>query len=279
MMKRDAIKLFENKAIRRKWVEDFEEWFFSIVDVIEVLADTDRPRKYWSDLKKKLKDEGSELSEDIGQLKMLSPDGKMRLTDAASTKQLLRLIQSIPSKKAEPFKIWLASVGKEFIDEAQDPELAMNRAVNNYRRLGYSEGWINQRLQTIETRKILTDEWDKSGVKRGKEYAILTDLMYKTWSGMNAREYKKFKDLKKEGLRDNMTSAELALNMLAEAATTDLSQTENPRGLTESAGVARRGAGVAKSARKQYAKEVGKDPVSRLRVRKSLGDSGRKDIK
>jgi hypothetical protein len=204
MTKETNIKLFEEKKVRTIWDEEKEEWYFSVVDVVEILTDSPRPRKYWNALKTKLRAEGSELSHNLGQLKLLSDDNKMRLTDVANTEQVLRLIQSIPSKKAEPFKLWLAKVGAERIDETVDPELSIDRAIHNYRRLGYSENWINQRIKSIEVRKSLTDEWDKAGVKQGREYAFLTDLMYQTWSDMNAKEYKKLKGMKKENLRDKL---------------------------------------------------------------------------
>lgn len=252
------LKLFENKKIRYVWNAEEEEWYFSVIDVVEVLTESDRPRKYWNDLKKKLMDEGSEVSDKIGQLKLLAPDGKMRETDVLSTKNILRLIQSIPSPKAEPFKIWLAEVGNEVLNESVDPELSIERAIQNYRKLGYKEDWINQRIKAIEVRKALTDEWDKAGVKQGKEYAILTDLMYKTWAGLSAKEYKEYKGLQKENLRDNMTNLELILNMLAEASATELSQNENPEGLSESAKVAVSGAEVARDARSSLEKRGGK---------------------
>ena len=220
MTKNNKIQLFEEKQVRTFWDEDNETLYVSIVDVIEVLTGTDRPRKYWSDLKNKLKNEGSELSEKIGQLKMQAPDGKMRLTDVADTEQIFRLIQSIPSPKAEPFKLWLAQVGSERLDEMQDPELSIDRALERYLELGYSENWINQRLKSIEVRKELTDEWKKRGIHEGQQFATLTDIISKTWSGKTAKEYKKLKNLKKENLRDNMTNTELILNMLAEASTT-----------------------------------------------------------
>lgn len=254
----NKIKLFENKKIRYVWNADEEDWYFSVVDIVEVLTESDRPRKYWNDLKKKLEEEGSQLSDKIGQLKLIAPDGKLRETDVLSTKNVLRLIQSIPSPKAEPFKMWLAEVGNEVLNESVDPELSIDRAIQNYRKLGYSEGWINQRIKAIEVRKALTDEWDKSGVKKGKEYALLTDLMYKTWAGMFSKDYKEFKGLKKENLRDNMTNIELILNMLAEASATEISQNENPSSLTESAQIAVSGAEVALDARKSLEKRGGK---------------------
>ena len=217
MNKDTAIKLFESKKIRSVWDDENEKWYFSIIDVVEVLTGSDRPRKYWSDLKAKLKKEGSELSEKIGQLKMAAEDGKMRMTDIADTEQLFRLIQSIPSPKAEPFKIWLAKAGRERIDEIEDPELGFDRLMMTYLKKGYSKEWVNQRLKSIEIRKELTDEWDECGIKKGQEYAILTDEITKAWSGFNVKQYKNHKDLKKENLRDNMTKLELVLNMLAEA--------------------------------------------------------------
>ena len=259
---KNKVQLFNQSQIRSVWDEENEKWWFSVIDIVAILSESPRPRKYWSDLKAKLTEEGSELSANIGQLKMPSADGKKYLTDVADTEQILRLIQSIPSKRAEPFKLWLAKVGNEFIDEAADPELAMNRAVANYRRLGYSENWINQRLKTIEARKALTDEWDKSGVNSEGGYAELTDLMYKTWADMNTREYKKFKGLKKENLRDNMTNAELVLNMLAEVAATDLSTEIQPATPTESKKIAKSGAEVAKNARADLEQRLGRGLLS-----------------
>lgn len=222
MKKEAAIKLFQDQSVRVEWNSNHEKWYFSIVDIIAILTGSERPRKYWSDLKKKLKTEGSEVSEKIGQLKMKSPDGKMRMTDVADTEQLLRLIQSIPSPKAEPFKLWLAKVGYERIEETEDPEKAFDRAMETYLKKGYSTNWINQRLKSIEVRKELTDEWEQRGMKKGLDYAILTDEITKAWAGLTTREYKDFKNLKKENLRDNMTNLELVLNMLAEATTTEI---------------------------------------------------------
>jgi len=267
---REKIKLFENKRIRSVWDEKKEEWYFSVIDIVGVLTESENPRRYWSDLKIKLKKEGSQLYENIVQLKLLAPDGKMRLTDVVNTEQLLRLIQSIPSSKAEPFKLWLAKVGNERIEETIDPELSIDRAIQNYRRLGYSENWINQRIKSIEVRKALTDEWDKSGVQRGKEYAELTDLMSKTWSGMSTSEYKKFKSLKKENLRDNMTNTELVLNMLAEVAATDISIERQPATFGESAQIASEGATAAKVAREQIEKSTGKPAVSPLNAKSGM---------
>ena len=268
---KNKIKLFEERQVRAVWDENAEKWWFSVIDIIAVLTDQEddlRARKYWNKLKQRLKEEGNELVTNCHQLKMLAPDGKMRITDAADTEQTLRLIQSIPSKKAEPFKLWLAKVGNERIDETVDPELSIERAIQNYRRLGYSENWINQRIKSIEVRKALTDEWDKSGVRQGEEYAALTDLMSKTWSGMTTREYKKYKGLKKENLRDNMTNTELVLNMLAEVAATDISIARQPGGLRESAAVAKEGAKAAKVAREQIEKSTGRSTVSRLNAKK-----------
>ena len=258
MAQKDQIQLFEDKRIRSAWDPEKEEWYFSIVDVCEVLSGTDNPRRYWSDLKRKLKSEGSvELYEKIVQLKMTAPDGKKRLTDVANTEQLLRIIQSIPSPKAEPFKLWLAQIGRERIEETIDPELTIDRALETYLRKGYSHEWINQRLQAIQVRKELTDEWDARGVQKGVEYAILTDEITKAWSGMNTRQYKNLKGLKKENLRDNMTTLELVLNMLAEATTTEISRQKAPEGLRENVEVARSGGKVAGDARKSIEQQTG----------------------
>ena len=270
-MKKDAVKLFQKHPVRSVWDEESEKWWFSVLDVVAILteqADYTKTRNYWKWLKGKLTDEGSQLVSNTNQLKLIAPDGKNRLTDVMDTEQILRLVQSIPSKKAEPFKLWLAGVGNAFIDEAADPELAINRAVANYRRLGYSESWINQRLKTIEARKALTDEWDKSGVKQGKDYAELTDLMYKTWAGMNTREYKQFKGLKKESLRDNMTNTELVLNMLAEVAATDIAVEARPASKSESATIAKSGAEVAGNARKDLETRIGTKVISPQNARK-----------
>ena len=257
----NKIQLFEDKVIRSAWDAEKEKWYFSIVDVVRALTDQQTPRgasTYWAVLKKRLKDEGAEqLLTICKQLKLLAADGKMRLTDVADTEQLLRIIQSIPSKKAEPFKLWLAHVGSEIIHESVDPELTIERAVQSYRGLGYTENWINQRIKSIEVRKALTDEWDKSGVKQGKEYAYLTDLMYRIWADMSAKEYKQYKGLKNENLRDNMTNVELILNMLAEASATELSQKTSPRDIEESSQVAISGAEVAKDARLSLEKRGG----------------------
>ncbi|MBR6116066.1 MAG: Bro-N domain-containing protein [Paludibacteraceae bacterium] len=267
-MENDSIKLFESKQIRTAWDEEQEKWYFSVVDVIEVLTDTDRPRKYWSDLKSKLQKEGSELSAKIGQLKLQSSDGKKYLTDVADSEQLLRLIQSVPSKKAEPFKLWLARIGRERLDQLQDPELSIQQALRDYKRLGYSDNWINQRLKSIEIRKDLTDQWDQHGVKDSLEYATLTDIIYQAWAGKSAKEYKKFKGLKKENLRDNMTNEELVLNMLAELSTTSITRSENPSGLKENMDVAARGGKVARVAREELEAQTGKKVVSPLSAKR-----------
>jgi hypothetical protein len=269
---KSKIKLFDEQQVRYVWDEEAEKWWFSVVDVVAILTESIDPTAYWRKLKQRLIAEGNETVTNCHGLKMLSVDGKMRLTDVADTEQILRLIQSIPSKKAEPFKMWLAKVGNERIDETIDPELSIDRAIQNYRRLGYSENWINQRIKSIEVRKALTDEWHKSlhrsgKVKQGEEYAALTDIMSKTWSGMTTREYKRHKGLKKENLRDNMTNTELVLNMLAEVAATDISIARQPSGFDESAIVAKEGAKAAKVARTQIEKSTGKSAVSRLNAK------------
>ena len=258
-----SIQLFEDQKIRTAWDAEKEEWYFSIIDVISVLTDTANPRRYWSDLKRKLKIEGAvEVYEKIVQLKLLSPDGKKRLTDVASTEQLLRIIQSIPSPKAEPFKAWLAMVGKERIEETIDPEQAIDRALDTYLKKGYSEEWIHQRLLAIRIRNELTDEWKKRGVQKGKEYAILTDEISHAWSGMTTGQYKRLKGLTKENLRDNMTDLELVLTMLAEASTTDISKTAKPQTFEENKQVAKRGGKVAGIARQALEAETGKPVIT-----------------
>ena len=260
MAQNDQIQLFENKRIRTAWDAEKEEWYFSIVDVVAVLTDQPDQRhaaKYWGVLKTRLKKEGSELTTKCSQLKMRSADGKRYNTDVADTEQLLRIIQSIPSPKAEPFKLWLAQVGRERIEETIDPELTIDRALETYLKKGYSREWINQRLQAIQVRKELTDEWDTRGVQKGVEYAILTDEITKAWSGMNTRQYKNLKGLKKENLRDNMTTLELVLNMLAEATTTEISRQKAPEGLRENVEVARSGGKVAGDARKAIERQTG----------------------
>ena len=262
MENKNAIQLFEDQPIRAAWDEEKEEWYFSVVDVCQVLSGTDNPRRYWSDLKRKLKAEGSELYEKIVQLKMKASDGKKRMTDVADTEQLLRIIQSIPSPKAEPFKLWLAQVGRERIEETIDPELAIDRALETYLKKGYTREWINQRLQAIQVRKELTDEWQDRGVQKGVEYAILTDEITRAWSGMSTRQYKRLKGLKKENLRDNMTTTELVLNMLAETSTTDISKAEQPQSFSENMDVARKGGEVAGIARKALEERTGKPVIT-----------------
>ncbi len=261
----DKIQLYEDQPIRTAWVEDEEEWYFTIVDVVGVLTeqtDYQKARKYWNKLKQRLSEEGSQLVTNCHQLKMTAQDGKKRLTDVANTEQLLRLIQSIPSKKAEPFKMWLAQVGRERIEETIDPELTIDRALETYARLGYDADWINQRLQTIRARKELTDQWKSHGVEQGKEFAILTDEVTRAWSGMSTRQYKNLKGLKKENLRDNMSTLELALNMLAEATTTELTKASNPNGLSENRKVAQEGGTIAGNARKEIEERTGQPVVT-----------------
>lgn len=278
----NKIKLFESQQVRTEWDAEGEKWWFSVLDIIAVL--TDQPdykkvRNYWKWLKNKLIAEGSQLVSVTNQLKLTAVDGKKYLTDVADTEQILRLVQSIPSKRAEPFKLWLAQVGSERLDETVDPELSIDRAIQNYRRLGYSENWINQRIKSIEVRKALTDEWDKAGVQRGQEYAALTDLMSRVWSGMGTREYKQHKGLKQENLRDNMTNTELVLNMLAEVAATDISQVRQPEGFEQSAKVAKEGAKTAKAARLQLEKSTGKPVVSKLNAKKLAAQQLKSDNK
>ncbi len=262
MNKDTAIKLFEEQKVRVEWNEAEEKWYFSIVDVVAILTQSVDPTAYWRKLKQRLKEEGNETVTNCHALKMMAPDNKMRLTDVADTEQLLRLIQSVPSPKAEPFKMWLAKVGRERIDEIEDPEITINRALETYLKKGYSSAWINQRLKSIEIRKGLTDEWDRGGIQKGLEYAILTDELTKAWSGMTTKEYKKLKDLKKENLRDNMTNLELVLNMLAEVSATEISKTQNPKGLSQNAKVARAGGEVAKKARKELEDKTGKKVIT-----------------
>ena len=262
MEKEDKIKLFQQKSVRTHWDDEQEKWFFSIIDVVTILTDSKRPRKYWSDLKSKLKKEGSELSENIGQLKMESVDGKFYKTDVADTQQIFRLIQSIPSPKAEPFKLWLAKVARERLDEIDDPELSFERAMETYLKKGYSKEWVNQRLKSIEIRKELTDEWDVRGVEKGMEYAILTNEITQAWSGFSVKDYKLFKNLKKESLRDNMSNLELVLNMLAEASTTEISKGKKPENFIENKTIAKQGGDVAKAARVKLEKTTGKKVVT-----------------
>ena len=261
-MDNDKLQLFENKAIRTAWDEEKEEWYFSIVDVVAVLTDSPNPQTYWRVMKKRLKGEGNETVTNCNALKMTAADGKKRLTDVATTEQLLRIIQSIPSPKAEPFKLWLAEVGRERIEETIDPEQAIDRALETYLKKGYTREWINQRLQAIQVRKELTDEWQDRGVKKGVEYAILTDEITRAWSGMTTRQYKKLKGLKKENLRDNMSTTEIILNMLAETSTKDISQASKPETFEENIEVARRGGNVAGIAKQALEAETGKPVIT-----------------
>jgi hypothetical protein len=264
MKQETSLKLFEQKEIRSVWNEEEEKWYFSVIDVIQILTETERPRKYWSDLKAKLNKEGSQLSEKIGQLKLLSSDGKYYNSDIADTEQLFRLIQSIPSPKAEPFKLWIAQVARERIDEIEDPELGIERLMDTYLQKGYSKEWVNQRLKSIEVRKDLTDEWDTRGVKKGQEYAILTNEITKAWSGLSVQDYKKLKGLKKENLRDNMSNLELVLNMLAEATTTEISKEKKPKTFVENKTIAKQGGKIAGNTRKEIEAKTGKKIVSKI---------------
>jgi len=270
MKRENDIKIFEDKKVRTLWNVEQEKWYLSIVDVIAILTDSPNPRKYWSVLKTRLKAEGSQLATNCSQLKMQSADGKFYLTDVADTEQLFRLIQSIPSPKAEPFKLWLAQVAAERLDEMQDPELSIDRALEQYINLGYSENWINQRLKSIEIRKELTDEWKKRGLKEGVQFATLTDIITKAWSDRTTKEYNVLKGLKKENLRDNMTNTELILNMLAEASTKDISEAVQPKDFEESKKVAKQGGNVAKVARKELEAKTGKKVVSALNAKSVL---------
>ena len=273
MKHQNAIQIFEDKKVRTIWDSDQEKWYFSIVDTIEVLTASPNSRKYWSVLKTRLKKEGSQLATNCSQLKMQSVDGKFYKTDVADTEQLFRLIQSIPSPKAEPFKQWLAQVASERLDEMQDPEITIDRALEQYLQLGYSENWINQRLKSIEIRKELTDEWKKRGLKKGQQFATLTDIITKAWAGKTTKEYKILKGLKKENLRDNMTNTELILNMLTEASTKDISQAVNPKSFDESKKVARQGGNVAKVAMKELEAKTGKKVVTALNAKSILPES------
>jgi hypothetical protein len=270
-MKETAIKLFEEKKVRSLWSEDEEKWYFSIVDIIAILTDQNdfqKARKYWNKLKERLKAEGNETVTNSHQLKMIAEDGKMRLTDVADTEQLFRLVQSIPSPKAEPFKLWIAKVARERIDEIEDPEIGIDRLMETYLKKGYSKEWINQRLKSIEVRKELTDEWNERGIKKGQEYAILTDEITKAWSGLSVKEYKKHKELKKENLRDNMTNLELVLNMLAEATTTEISKEKKPKTFAENKDIANQGGTIAGNTRKEIEEKTGKKIVSELSAKK-----------
>ena len=277
MTKETAIKLFNDRKIRTHWDEEQEKWYFSIVDVVGVLTESIDVQSYWRKLKQRLKEEGNETVTNCHGLKMLAADGKMRLTDVADTEQLFRLIQSIPSPKAEPFKLWLAQVASERIDEIEDPEIGIDRLMETYLRKGYSSAWINQRLKSIEIRKELTDEWDNRGVKRGQEYTILTDEISKAWSGLNTKQYKAFKNLKKENLRDHMTNLELVLNMLAEATTTEISKEKNPETFEDSRKIAKQGGTIAGNTRKEIEAKTGKKIVSKLNA-KQLDEKKRGEI-
>ena len=266
MTKKQEIQIFENKKVRTAWDSETEQWYFSIVDIVAILTESVNPQAYWRKLKQRLKNEGNETVTTCHALKMISADGKMRLTDVANQEQMFRLIQSIPSPKAEPFKIWMAQVASQRLDQMQDPELSIEQAIADYKRLGYSDKWINSRVKGIEVRKELTDEWNRAGVKQGQQYASLTDIITREWSGMTTRQYKRHKGLKKENLRDNMTNVELALNMLAEASTTEISKQKNPRGFAESAKIAKEGGSVAKAARKQLESKTGKSAISSVKA-------------
>ena len=269
MTKKESLQLFEEHRVRTAWDSEQEKWYFSIVDVVAVLTestDYTTSRKYWNKLKQRLKEEGNETVTNCHQLKLHAADGKMRLTDVADTEQLFRLIQSIPSPKAEPFKQWMAQVASLRIDQMQDPELSIEQAMADYKRLGYSDAWINQRLKSIEVRKELTDEWKRTGVQEGLQYATLTDIITQSWSGLRTRDYKALKGLKKESLRDNMTNVELALNILAEASTAELSKQKNPRGFNQNKTIARQGGSVARAARVQLESQLGRSVISEARA-------------
>ena len=270
MTQKESIRLFEERKVRAIWDDEQEEWYFSIVDVISILTDSPNPRKYWSVLKTRLKREGSELTTNCSQLKMQAADGKKYLTDVANTEQLFRLIQSVPSPKAEPFKLWIAQVAKERLDQMQDPELSVEQAMADYKRLGYSDNWINQRLKSIEIRKDLTDEWKKRGLEEGLHFATLTDIIYKSWSDMTSKEYKRLKGLRKENLRDNMTNKELVLNMLAELSTKEISETSEPETFSEHINVAQQGGEVARNARLELEAKTGKSVISPLNAQKII---------
>ena len=262
MTKKQEIQLFEEKKVRTVWDDEQEKWYFSIVDIVEILTESADPQAYWRKLKQRLKAEGNETVTNCHGFKMVAADGKMRLTDVADQEQMFRLIQSIPSPKAEPFKIWMAQVASQRLDQMQDPELNITQAIADYKRLGYSDKWINNRIKGIEVRKELTDEWERVGVQSVQQFASLTDIISKEWSGMTTKQYKQHKGLKKENLRDNMTNVELALNMLAEASTTEISKEKNPKGFVESAQVAKEGGSVAKAARCQLESKTGKSAIS-----------------
>ena len=270
MTKQQALKLFEEKKVRTVWDDEQEKWYFSIVDVVSILTESTDGRKYWNKLKQRLKEEGNETVTNCHQLKMQAVDGKMRLTDVADTKQLLRLIQSIPSPKAEPFKLWMAQVASERLNQIQDPELSIEQALQDYKRLGYSDNWINQRLKSIEIRKDLTDEWKKRGLQEGVQFATLTDVIYQTWSDMTSKEYKQFKGLKKENLRDNMTNKELVLNMLAELSTKEISEISDPETFNDHIDIAQQGGEVARNARLELEAKTGKRVISPLNAKSGI---------
>lgn len=272
MVKQNAIKVFEEKKVRTLWDSETEEWYFSVVDVVAVLTDSDyqTARNYWKVLKNRLKKEGNETVTNCNRLKLVSEDGKMRFTDVATTQQLFRLIQSIPSPKAEPFKLWMAQVAKERLDQMQDPELSIKQAMEDYKRLGYSDNWINQRLKSIEIRKELTDEWKRRGLQEGVQFATLTDIIYQSWADKTAKEYKQFKGLKKENLRDNMTNKELVLNMLAELSTKEISEATQPETFDDHKDVAKRGGNIAREARLRLEEETGKPVISPLSAKDYL---------
>lgn len=278
MNQENAIKIFEQKQVRTHWDDEQEKWYFSIVDVISIL--TEQPthqgaRNYWKVLKNRLLKEGNETVTNCNRLKMVAEDGKMRLTDVADTEQFFRLMQSVPSKKAEPFKLWLAKIGRERIDEIEDPEIGIDRLMETYLKKGYSKEWINQRLKSIEVRKELTDEWDNRGVKKGQEYVILTDEITKAWSGFSVKQYKQHKNLKKENLRDNMTNLELVLNMLAEATTTEISKEKKPKNFVENKIIAQQGGTIAGNTRKEIEEKTGKKVVTKLNVKTALKGIGK----
>ena len=270
MTKQQALKLFEERGVRTVWDDEQEKWYFSIVDVVAVLTDSSNPQTYWRVLKKRLLAEGNETVTNCNGLKMQAADGKMRLTDVADTDQLLRLIQSIPSLKAEPFKLWMAKVASERLNQIQDPELSIDQALMDYKRMGYSDSWINQRLKSIEIRKDLTDEWKKHGLQEGVQFATLTDIIYQTWSDMTSKEYKQFKGLKKENLRDNMTNKELVLNMLAELSTKEISETSDPETFNDHIDIAQQGGEVARNARLELEAKTGKRVISPLNAKSGI---------
>jgi len=279
MTQKPETKLFDEKLVRTVWDDEQEKWYFSVMDVVEVLTDSPNPQVYWRVLKKRLLAEGNETVTNCNGLKMRAADGKMRMNDVLDTEQLFRLIQSIPSPKAEPFKMWLAQIAKERIDELQDPELTIDRALLQYKHLGYSDNWINQRLKSIEIRKDLTDEWKRRGLEEGVHFATLTDIIYKTWADKTAKEYRQFKDLKKENLRDNMTNTELVLNMLAELSTKEISEAKQPETMVEYIQVAHQGGSVARNARKELEKQTGKAVVSPLNAKKNILANSQRETK